>query len=183
MATLETRIAYDVTGDLGGAYNRIMGATGADVVVLIDHDIFLCNPHWHHIISRIMTKHGDIGMLTCWAQRIGNAHHKDDTAPQCDDIAKHRKHARMRWDMHGYSVSAIGSCSGMLMAIRVECWREIGPFIGGFFNVDTDFSKRVAKHQKWQLCRANGLYVYHLRDRTEGAWIQSQPTSMSYLPK
>jgi len=178
--TLDVRIPYDTDGNLGRAYNAAMAQTSADVVVFFDHDLFLCNPHWHPIISKIMTKHPSIGMLTCRTNNIFNRSQKDTASPFGHDLAEHRAYARKVWERHQYAVTDIASCSGMVMAVRVACWRDVGDFIGGFFNVDTDFSKRVAS-STWRLARADGLYVYHLRDREEGAWIEGEKTSMSYL--
>lgn len=182
MITIDARIPYNVTGNLGASYNDIMRQTTSDVVLLVDHDIFQCNPHWHHVIQKIMTDNPSIGMLTCWTNRIGNGHQRDTKAPKSDSIAEHRTYARILWARHKYAVSDILSCSGMLMALRVQCWREVGLFNDGFFDVDSNYSKRIAASY-WRLSRAEGLYVYHLRDRDVGSWIDGQPTSMSFLPK
>jgi len=180
MVTLDVRIPYDTDGNLGRAYNAAMAQTSADVVVFFDHDLFLCNPHWHPIITKIMTDNPTIGMLTCRTNNIFNRSQKDTAAPIGHDLAEHRAYARKVWDRYQYAVTDIPSCSGMMMAVRVDCWYDVGDFIDGFFNVDTDFSKRVAA-SRWRLARADGLYVYHLRDRTEGPWIEGEKTSMSYL--
>jgi GT2 family glycosyltransferase len=68
----------------------------------------------------------------------------------------------------------------MLMALRLDCWRDVGPFKDGFFAVDTDYSRRVAA-SPWQLLRADGLYVYHVRDRKDGTWIDGQKTSLEFM--
>ena len=177
---LDTRIPYAEDGNLGAEYNRIMAETSAAIVVLLDHDVLLLNPHWHHILSRIFANNPKAGMVTCWASNIGTKHQRPSSRPSVSEIDQHRLYARAVWDRHQYTTTQIPSCSGMLMALRRDCWRTVGPFKSGFFAVDTDYSRRVAA-SKWQMLRANGLYVYHIRDRTDGSWIAGQKTSKEFL--
>ena len=176
---LECRIPYAEGGNLGAEYNRIMSETGADIVVLLDHDVLLLNPHWHHVLSRIFADNPKAGMVTCWTNNIGTKHQRAG-GPANHDIAQHRAYARSVWDRNQYATTPIPSCSGMLMALRRLCWLNVGPFKDGFFAVDTDYSRRVAASQ-WQMLRADGLYVYHVRDRKEGTWIAGQKTSLEFM--
>jgi GT2 family glycosyltransferase len=177
---LECRIPYAEDGNLGAEYNRIMAETSADVVMLLDHDVLLLNPHWHHILSRIFADNPRAGLVTCWTNNIGTKAQLSKKAPPGHDIARHRGLARELWDSFGYGTTPLPSCSGMLMALRRDCWRDLGPFINGFFAVDTDYSRRVAASQ-WQMLRADGLYVYHVRERKAGGWIKGQKTSRDFL--
>jgi GT2 family glycosyltransferase len=177
---LECRIPYAEGGNLGAEYNRIMADASADVVMLLDHDVLLLNPHWHHILSRIFADNPRAGLVTCWTNNIGTKHQKRGKAPPGHDIARHRGYAREMWDAFGYGTTSIPSCGGMLMALRRDCWRDVGPFSNGFFSVDHDYARRVAASQ-WQLLRADGLYVYHVRDRKDGTWIDGQKTSKEFL--
>jgi len=176
---LECRIPDAEDGNLGGEYNRIMSETSADIVMLLDHDVLLLNPHWHHILSRIFANNPKAGMVTCWTNNIGTRRQLSKSAPHNHDIAKHRAFAKSLLEGNRLGTTTLESCSGMLMALRKRCWEDVGPFISGFFGVDTDYSRRVAR-SKWQLLRADGLYVYHIRDRSDGSWIDGQKTSMDF---
>ena len=177
---LECRIPYADDGNLGAEYNRIMANAESDAVVLLDHDVLLVNPHWHYVLRTIFDSNPSAGLVTCWTNNIGTKAQKHRKAPPGHDAQVHRSFARRVLESHGCGTTPIPSASGMLMALRADCWRDVGAFIDGFFAVDTDYSRRVAK-SKWQLLRADGLYVYHVRERSDGPWIEGQKTSKSFL--
>jgi len=176
----ECRIPYAEDGNLGAEYNRIMAGARSAVVVLLDHDVLLVNPHWHHILARIFEDNPAAGMVTCYTNNIGTRTQRAPGAPEGHDLAQHRAFARTLWDRNQYATTPLTVCSGMLMALRRECWDEVGAFRDGFFAVDTDYSRRVAA-SRWQMLRADGLYVYHVRERKDGAWIAGQKTSKAFL--
>ena len=176
---LECRIPYAEDANLGAEYNRIMAESSADVVVLLDHDVLLVNPHWHYVLQTIFTNNPKAGLVTCWTNNIGTKSQRQNKAPAGHDVQAHRNFARRLLDGHGCGATPLPSCSGMLMALRVSCWRDVGPFVNGFFGVDTNYSRRVAS-SGWQLLRADGLYVYHVRERKDGPWIAGQKTSKSF---
>lgn len=177
---IECRIPYAEDANLGAEYNRIMASASAEVVVLLDHDVLLVNPHWHYVLQTIFANNPKAGLVTCWTNNIGTKAQKHIKAPPGHDAQAHRNFARRVLEARGCATTPLASCSGMLMALRVECWRDLGPCINGFFGVDTDYSRRVAA-SRWQMLRADGLYVYHIRERKDGSWIEGQKTSRSFL--
>jgi GT2 family glycosyltransferase len=177
---IECRIPYSEDGNLGAEYNRIMEDTEADIVMLLDHDVLLLNPHWHHILSYIFAKNPKAGMVTCYTNNIGTKAQLPSNCPPNHDIRQHRAYARAIWEKNKYSTTPIPHASGMLLALRKECWKDVGMFIDGFFKVDIDYSRRVDA-SKWQMLRANGLYVYHIRERKDKSWIQGQKTSKDFM--
>ena len=176
---IKTIIPYAEDGNLGAEYNRIM-EQAEDIVLLLDHDVLLLNPHWYHILSTIFAQNPKAGMVTCYTNNIGTATQRHPFAPDNHDIVKHRRFASELFEAGGYTTTKLGVCSGMVMALRKACFDDVGLFIDGFFKVDTDYSRRVAASQ-WQMLRANGLYVYHIRERKDGPWIDGQKTSRSFL--
>jgi len=174
-----THIPYDIDGDLGSEYNRIMYQNG-DWTLFVDHDIFLCHPHWHSMLSEIIRMRPNAGLVTCYTNRIGKTQQKHPNAPQNDDIVAHRKFAKELFEMNHYRVMPISRASGMLMLVNKKAWEKVGGFEPGFFGVDWGYSKKLQK-AGYEILLATGLYVYHLYNRTEGPWIEGEKVSKSFI--
>lgn len=175
---IDTRVPYATDTNLGAWYNRALATSAADWVLFADHDVYLAtNPHWHHVLSGVIERNPDAGLITCWTNRIGRKLQRHRSAPKSDDLREHRAFARRMWEGNAYGVTPIPSCSGMLMCVRRQAWEEAGPCIDGFFHVDSDLSRKIAA-SRWQLLRADGLYVYHLYNRSEPSWIAGERVSM-----
>jgi GT2 family glycosyltransferase len=177
---LDARIPYSPDANLGQHYNETMKSSASDWTVFVDHDVFLANPHWHHILSTVIRENPKAGLITCWTNRIGRALQRHPKAPKGDDVRHHRGFAKALFERHGFAVSKISSCSGMIMCIRREAWEHVGGCKNGFFDVDSDLSRKIAA-SPYQVLRANGLYVYHLYNRSEPSWIAGERVSRDFL--
>lgn len=177
---LDARIPYTTDANLGAWYNRALQESSAEWVLFLDHDVFLANPHWHHVLLKVIGRHPRAGLITCWANRIGRKDQRHREAPQDDDIRAHRAFARRLWEKNGTKTTRIRSCSGMLMCVRRKAWAHVGGCKDGFFDVDSDLSRKIAA-SPYQLLRADGLYVYHLYNRSEPSWIEGERISRDFL--
>jgi len=177
---IDVRIPYATDANLGAWYNSALAASTADWMLFLDHDVFLANPHWHHILTGVIERHPKAGLVTCWTNRIGRKVQKHRDAPSGDDIREHRAFARRLWERHGHGATKIPSCSGMLMCVRRAAWESAGPCKDGFFDVDSDLSRKIAA-SRYQLLRADGLYVYHLYNRSEPSWIEGERISRDFI--
>ena len=175
---IDVRIPFRPGAQLGAEYNYIMHETKCDWVLFLDHDIFLCNPHWYLLCQKAIQQYGkQTGMFSCWTNNLGRTMQRDETAPQGHDLQQHIEHARKVFDQHQFSCTTIDKCSGMLLMINREAWYNVGGFPGvGIFKEDWDFSRRLI-FANYKLMRIDGLYVYHLRDRTRGSWIEGVDTT------
>lgn len=174
---IDIRIPYRPGAQLGAEYNSIMEETNCDWVLFLDHDVFLCNPHWYLMCSKAIEADPDAGLFTCWTNNIGNTMQKDHGAPQSDDICVHIAHARMMFDKYKYSITRIDKASGMFFLINKAKWEKVGGFPGvAIFSEDWKFTKKMTK-MGISLYRIDGLYVYHRRDRTIGSWIPTEKTT------
>lgn len=177
---IDVRIAYEPGGQLGADYNRIFRETQHGWVLLLDHDVLLLNPHWYTIAQECIRANPRAGIFTCWTNKIGNPAQRWESAEACgDSLVAHRHLARSIFSDNGYKSTVIdgSKCSGMLLLIRAEAWRRVGGFPGvGMFREDWIFGRKV-QAAGFEVRRMDGLYVYHVRDRSEGTWIPGVDTS------
>ena len=47
---IDVRIPYEPGAKLAFAYNRAMQTSTSEWVALLDHDLFICNPHWYDMM-------------------------------------------------------------------------------------------------------------------------------------
>lgn len=177
MMKIDVRIPFEPGGRLGEDYNRVMEETKHDWVLFLDHDVFLCNPHWYHLCQFSIQSQPKAGMFSCWTNNLGDTPQRHPDAPVTHCLIEHKKFARVIWDQYQYSLTGIGKCSGMLMLISKKAWGAVGCFPAqGLFKEDWTFTKRLVKGG-FQVFRIDGLYVYHMRDRDDGSWIDGHKTS------
>ena len=177
LTKIDVRIPFRPGGQLGAEYNHIMNETNCDWVLFLDHDLFLCNPHWYLLCQKAIQQYPSAGMFSCWTNRLGRTMQRDETAPQTDIIHDHRGHARSTFEKYQYGCTEIDKCSGMFLLISKKAWQAVGGFPGvGIFKEDWDFSRRLVQ-KGLKLYRIDGLYVYHLRERKVGSWIEGVQTT------
>jgi len=176
---IDVRIAYEPGGQLGADYNRIFQETAHEWVLLLDHDVLLLNPHWYTIAQECIRQNPRAGIFTCWTNNIGNPAQRWSAPGETDSVTAHRGFAREVFDINGYQATVIdgAKCSGMLLLIRKAAWTKVGGFPGvGMFREDWTFGRKV-QGAGFEVRRMDGLYVYHVRDRSDGTWIPGVETS------
>lgn len=177
MVSIDIRIPFIPGAKLGMAYNQIMSETKCEWVLFLDHDVFLCNPHWYHLCERAIEQFPETGLFTCWTNHIGKTGQKNTDAPKSDSIGEHRAFARQIFEKYNEAVTEIDKASGMFLLINRSAWSKVGGFPGvEIFKEDWIFSRRLIK-AGLKIRRIDGLYVYHLRDRDEGSWIEGVKTT------
>ena len=175
---IDVRIPFRPGAQLGTEYNHIMNETKCDWVMFLDHDVFLCNPHWYLLCQKAIEQHGKkTGMFSCWTNNLGRTMQLHPDAPAGKDLDVHIEFAKAIFNEYQFSCTQIDKCSGMMLMINREAWFHVGGFPGvGIFKEDWDFSRRLVR-ANYRLMRIDGLYVYHLRDRTRGSWIEGIDTT------
>jgi len=178
---IDVRIPFRPGGKLGEEYNHIMNETKCEWVLFLDHDLFLCNPHWYLLCQEAIKGYaaqGRAGMFTCWTNRLGRTMQRDGNAPQDDILFNHIEYARSVFEKYQFQCTNIPErISGMFLLINKTAWKTVGGFPGiGIFKEDWDFSRNLLRH-KFKIYRIDGLYVYHLRDRKRGSWIKGIQTT------
>lgn len=177
---IDVRIAFEPGARLGEDYNRIFRETEHDWVLIVDHDVLLLNPHWYTIAQHAIRSNPRAGIFTCWTNNIGNPEQRDPICPAADaPIREHRLHARRTFEQALFETTKIegARCSGMLLLIRVAAWSQAGGFPGvGMFREDWTFGRKV-QQAGFEVRRMDGLYVYHVRDRSDGSWLPGEDTS------
>lgn len=179
MPAIQVRIPYATDGNLGAEYNRIVAASAEPWILFLDHDVLLLNPHWHLICQRAIADHPAAGLFTCLTNRIGGPKQQARGCPPGDDILLHRRFAKELFSSRGFSCTRIPgkNCSGMLLLVSKAAHAAAGGFPGkGLFGEDWGFGRRL-DDKGIDVMRMDGLYVYHVKDRTDGSWIQGQKTS------
>ena len=177
---IDVRIPFEPGGKLGADYNRILGETPHPWVLLLDHDVLLMCPHWYYVCQRAIAEHPQTGIFTCYTNAIGNPEQRAPEAPGIEAaFPEHRRYARTLFDHSGTSSTLIdgAKCSGMFLLIRKQAWAKVGGFPGlGMFREDWTFGRKI-QSAGIAVRRLDGLYVFHLRDRSEGSWIPGVDTS------
>ncbi len=177
MPKIDVRIPFRSQAKLGEEYNHIMSETNCDWVLFLDHDIFLCNPHWYLLCEKAIAKDKNAGLFTCWVNNKGKTMQRAFDCPETTDIEDHTKYAKNLFEKFKYDITEIDRASGMFLLVNKSKWKKVGGFLGeGIFQEDWNFSKRL-KDAGIKIYRIDGLYVYHRRDRKIGSWISGEKTT------
>lgn len=177
---IDTRIAFSPDGNLGAEYNRIIEESNHEWILFIDHDVLLLNPHWYLLCTKAIEQHPETGLFTCYTNNIGGPDQKAHGCPGKEaNIMEHRLHAKQLFETNQFNCSVIdgNKCSGMFLLINKSAWKAVGGFNKkGLFKLDWDFGRAV-QNKNYKVMRIDGLYVYHIRDRALGSWIEGIKTS------
>jgi len=163
---IQVMIAYDINSKLASAYNRGMDRATSEWVLFIDHDIFLCNPHWYQMSIAAITQVGrDTGWISAVTNRIGNPHQKAEGAPMSHDIEEHCLYAKALYNRYGNKVErCLGAMSGFWILTNKTAWKKCGGFDESrrrLLGVDNKYSQALSR-AGYAHYRMPGLYVYHI---------------------
>jgi GT2 family glycosyltransferase len=172
---IEAKIPYGLNGDLAGAYNEAMESASTNWVLLLDQDIFLCNPNWYTMCLEAINKAGPkVGLITCvtnfvetYNQQANEESQKADILVTTTNIEDHIKAAKDLYQKHGANLRRVTSykVAGFFMLVNKEIWRELQfTDIGtGLKGIDWNYCKRLLSHG-YEIYEMPGLYVFHRRD-------------------
>jgi GT2 family glycosyltransferase len=170
------------------AYNEAMDSSTAEWVLLLDWDLFNCNPYWYDMCVSAIQQCGDrAGWITCVTNRIGSNSQKakffmpeDDPPPMGHNLSEHMLYGRRlhrkynALDDTGQLVKAKvqrfkGALSGFFILTSKTAWKAAGGFDEKrkrLMGVDNIYSRDICR-AGYQLWGMPGLYFYHIyREKT-----------------
>lgn len=142
-------------------YFKLLGDD--DWGAFITYDQMFLTPHWLQQCYNAIKNYPDIGMFTCYTNRIGRPEQKIETDENNHDIRYHREIAERVRNEKGDSVKIWNSgmkLSGHFVLLKKSIWKEVGGFENGFMGVDNDMHNKLIK-RKIPVGIIEGLYVYH----------------------
>ena len=166
MANLIMTVPFDMSGNIGRDYNRIMRSCSSEWVGFIDHDIFVANPHWYGMFFSAISVFGDqAGFIGCMTNRVGSPLQKVKGVERNNDIGYHREFAENLFKEHGNTVQDVTDSqfcpSALMFATSKKAWYETGGFREtGLVGVDTKYIGKL-KEKGYKIYLLKGLYVYH----------------------
>jgi hypothetical protein len=168
---IETKIPYELNGDLAEAYNLAMQGATSDWVLLLDHDVFLaCNPYWYEICLEAVRKVDEkTGLLTCVTSprtKVNSGLQNAKVNVKGEDIKEHIQGAKQSWEDYGVELEEIKEyrLAGFFMLVNKRIWEKIlfkdqGK---GVNKIDWDYCDRLLE-AGYKIYKMRGLYVYHHR--------------------
>jgi len=164
---IDVKIPYEPGGKLACAYNRAMENTSAEWILLLDHDLFICNPHWYEMcLSAIrQLKDEKVGWITAKTNRIACPAQKQQVSHDNNDISHHVAVARKIYKEKGSELTRTSAdFSGFFILTNKTAWQVVGGFkdVGReLLGIDNDYRRRLAE-AGFGLYVIEGLYFYHL---------------------
>jgi len=191
MIKIDVRIPFEPGGKLGQDYNRIMNETSHDWVLFVDHDVLLAtNLHWYYICQQAIQNYSDAALFICYTNNIGCKYQKHKEAPKTSNLNKHRIFAKSLFLKNQYNCKKIEVfaqtgkkkyLSGFFLLLSKMAWEMIGGFVGaGMYKEDNYLHKRLDEY-RLPIYLIEGLYCYHLRDRSGDSWIKEDYINTDYL--
>lgn len=169
---------------LAYAYNRAMEHAKTEWVLLLDWDLFNCNPYWYDMCQYAIKELGHkTGWITCVTNRIGAPQQRADGAPKTHDIVDHVAYARDLFKEHS-KVDANGvlekttlkripgALSGFFILTNKTAWRACGGFDENrkrLMGVDNKYSRALGK-AGFAHYYMPGLYFYHIYGFKRTIW-------------
>jgi GT2 family glycosyltransferase len=164
---IDVRIPYEPKNRLDVAYNRAMENTTAEWVLLLDQDVFLCNPLWYKICLKTIEKlkGENVGLISCMTN--GPVQKKIQRADgiNSDKIDEHINKSREIFRKYGLNLQKINvPITGFFMLVNKTVWENVKfeKIKCGVGKIDRVFSQRVLD-AGYSIYLMNGLYVYHRR--------------------
>lgn len=180
MKNFEVHIPWGVNGNLAEAYNLIMKQAQTDWVLLLDHDIFFCNPHWYQIcqIAIEQAEKENCGLISCVTNRNGSQKQKSFIINNSFNILDHIKLAKELYEKFGNKlIESEPPLAGYFFLVNKKIWENIGGFCQVIENkvehIDGNFSDRLYRN-KYKLLILQGLYVFHLAGLRKLKWAKDK---------
>jgi len=182
---IEAKIPYGLNGDLAGAYNSNMESAATNWVLLMDQDVFLCNPYWYEMCIEAINfvDNSKVGLITCTTSFLDT--HKGPKIRSCQipdrevgtsNIEEHIDLAKELYQKHGIKLQKVTSykIAGFFMLVNKSIWEEVKfkSINTGVQGIDWNFCKRLLD-QGYQIYEMPGLYVFHRRGMRKMNWKKS----------
>ena len=166
---IDVKIPYSPTGQLADAYNEALTEGTSEWILFLDHDIFLCNPHWYDMCVRAIKSLKNDPKAFCIGCIAGG-----ETTPKKiraglvppDSIGIHIDLARKAYHQYGNTlVPREKYVTGFFLLVNRKIAQEVGfrqHKEGNIYNIDVDFGTRGLE-AGYNIYTMPGLYVYHRR--------------------
>ena len=181
---ITVKIPYEPGRRLAHAYNVAMDTSKTEWVLLLDWDLFICNPYFYDMCLNAIKQVGkDTGWITCVTNRIGAPQQRDEDAPINNDIGEHIRYAskvfadHSKIDRHGQllhtDVARIpGALSGFFILTNKTAWKKCGGFDETrkrLLGVDNRYSRALSR-AGYSHYYMPGLYMYHVYKQKAQLW-------------
>lgn len=164
-------IPYEPGLKLAYAYNRAMQLSSSEWVLLLDHDLFICNRWWYNMCLEAIAKApANCGWITAVTNRIGNKNQKAASKrgleiPVTEDLSEHCSFAKALYSEWGSQLLRCrGAMSGFFILTRKTAWEAAGGFDENrkrLLGVDNVYSRDLAR-AGYTFYKLPGLYFYHM---------------------
>lgn len=165
---IDVHIPFDENNRLARAYNRALANGISEWVLFLDHDVFLCNPHWYEMCLEAIHSLQNDPKAVCIGCMCGGERHKQTMESgfiPTADIDYYIKESIKHYQTYGNLLQQIHEhVPGYFMLLKREIAREIGfhQVKNTINNIDQDFGNRLLK-VGYHIYLMRGLYIYHRR--------------------
>ena len=175
---IDVKIPYEPRRQLASAYNRAMETAGSDWVLLLDQDVFLCNPYWYamclNAVGQLEEKNA--GLIVCTTNGMRQKLLQRGSSTDSDNIETHISISRSAYLQHGFALQEIHSTiTGFFMLVNRDVWKKV-PFKNvhrGVGKIDVYFSQRLLE-AGFSIWLMTGLYIYHRRGLRKLKWEKDE---------
>lgn len=184
MERITVRIPFESGRSLAKAYNNAVRESPTNWILLLDWDLFSCNPYWYDMCQNAIDQVGHkTGWITCVTNRIGAPQQQASHRPITDDLGDHIEYAKALFNKHSSvtkrgkliktDVARIpGALSGFFILTNKVAWEACGGFDEKrkrLLGVDNKYSAALSK-AGFAHYYIPGLYYYHLYRKKEELW-------------
>jgi len=159
-------IPFEPGRKLAFAYDRAMENSPTEWTLILDHDLYFCNPLWYIMsLNAIKQLEGKkVGWITAKTNRIGNKSQLYPVPNDNDNLNYHIEIASKLYKKNKNLLSLVkGNPSGFFILTNKTACADVGGFddIGkGLSGVDNNYSKKL-RAKGYGLYVMEGLYLYH----------------------
>lgn len=157
---------YSTEKDIGKAYNQYMSLlpNDDDWAVLMDGDSMFLLPDFGHHIQSIIDKYPDVGLFTCYTNRVGCKEQcYNNILSEDPNILNHKQIALNLQREKRNNIKEIKKViSGVVMIVNKKTWEHVGKFPEemGILSVDNHFSAQILRNRR-KIFLMEGVYVLH----------------------
>lgn len=157
-----THVPYDLSANLGAAYNRFMCLLAPDDwAIFLDHDAMPTTGQWFRQFAEAIAFLPDAGAIVAMTNRCARSWQR--CGPVGDDMAEHRRFGAERAKLRELvDVTDSKGFGGVMFAVSVAAWHECGGFANGLGCVDHSLHHRLRAVGR-RIWLHFGICSYHWR--------------------
>lgn len=164
---IDVKIPYEPNNRLDIAYNRAIENTTAKWVLLLDQDVFLCNPLWYKMCLNAVKQlnNNGTGLISCMTNGPVQKKIQRVDGVTSADINEHIGISKQIFQRFGSTLEEIHvPITGFFMLVKRQVWEQVKfeKVRQGVGKIDRDFSQRLLD-AGFSIYLMKGLYIYHRR--------------------